>query len=79
MIEYVHGLLLQKRKEGFAILLASEELDDIIALSDRIAVMFKGEIMGIFDAGTVTLEQLGLLMAGQGIVDSDRPATAGSA
>ena len=79
VIEYVHGLLLRKRKEGFAILLASEELDDIIALSDRIGVMFKGEIMGIFDAGTVTLEQLGLLMAGQGIVDSDRPATAGGA
>ena len=58
-------MLLENRKEGFAILLASEELDDILALSDRIVVMFKGEIMDVFDAGTVTLEKLGLLMAGQ--------------
>ena len=65
IIEYVHQMLLENRKEGFAILLASEELDDILALSDRIVVMFKGEIMDVFDAGTVTLEKLGLLMAGQ--------------
>lgn len=65
VIEYVHQMLLKKRKEGFAVLLASEELDDILALSDRIAVMFKGEVMGVFDAGTVSLEHLGLLMAGQ--------------
>ena len=65
VIEYVHQILLTKRKEGFAILLATEELDDILALSDRIAVMFKGQIMGVFDAGTITIENLGLLMTGQ--------------
>ena len=65
VIEYVHNVLLEKRKEGYAILLASEELDDILALSDRIAVIFKGEIMGIFETGTTSIEKLGLLMAGQ--------------
>ncbi|MDE0303845.1 MAG: ABC transporter ATP-binding protein [Albidovulum sp.] len=76
VIEYVHKLLLKKCGEGFAILLASEELDDIISLSDRIGVMFKGEFMGIFDAGTVTIEQLGLLMAGQKILSSGQPIAA---
>ncbi|MEP6017793.1 MAG: ABC transporter ATP-binding protein [Paracoccaceae bacterium] len=65
VIEYVHQMLLEKRREGFAIVLASEELDDILSLSDRIAVVLKGRIMGIFDARDVDLEQLGLLMAGQ--------------
>ncbi|OJU52814.1 MAG: ABC transporter ATP-binding protein [Mesorhizobium sp. 61-13] len=65
VIEYVHKMLLEKRSDGFAVLLASEELDDILALSDRIAVIVKGEFMGIFDAGSVSLADLGLLMAGQ--------------
>lgn len=65
IIEYVHQMLLEKRREGFAIVLASEELEDILALSDRIAVVFKGQVMGIFAADEVDLERLGLLMAGQ--------------
>jgi simple sugar transport system ATP-binding protein len=60
-------MLLEKRSDGFAVLLASEELDDILALSDRIAVIVKGEFMGIFDAGSVSLADLGLLMAGQNL------------
>ncbi|WP_170574656.1 ABC transporter ATP-binding protein [Ruegeria atlantica] len=65
VIEYVHKMLLEKRREGFAIVLASEELEDIIALSDRIAVVFKGEIMGVFRSDEVDIQKLGLLMAGQ--------------
>ena len=62
--EYVHQQLLEQRKEGAATLLISENLDEILALSDRIAVIFEGQIMGIIPRGEATTEQLGLLMAG---------------
>jgi len=64
VIEYVFENLLQKRDEGFAIILASEELDDLFNLADRIAVFFKGRIMAILDPRTASVEQVGLLMAG---------------
>jgi ABC-type uncharacterized transport system ATPase subunit len=63
-IEYIHRRLIEKRDEGCAVLLVSVELDEIMALSDRIAVMYEGEIVGTVDAGRVTREELGLLMAG---------------
>jgi ABC-type uncharacterized transport system ATPase subunit len=63
-IEYIHGQIIQKRKEGCAVLLVSPELDEIMSLSDRIAVMFKGKILDIIPAEQATREQLGLLMAG---------------
>jgi ABC-type uncharacterized transport system ATPase subunit len=63
-IEFIHSRLIEKRDEGVAVLLISVELDEIMALSDRIAVMYEGEIVGTVDAETVTREQLGLLMAG---------------
>jgi len=62
--EYIHRRLLQQRQEGTAILLISEDLDEIRALSDRIAVMYEGQIVGIVDGRTATTEQLGLMMAG---------------
>jgi ABC-type uncharacterized transport system ATPase subunit len=62
--EYIHSLLLEQRQEGLAILLVSEDLDEIMALSDRIAVIYEGYIMGIVDGAVATPEQLGLLMAG---------------
>jgi simple sugar transport system ATP-binding protein len=62
--EYIHALLLEQRQNGLAILLISEDLDEIMALSDRIAVIFEGQIMGVVDAAEATPEQLGLLMAG---------------
>lgn len=65
VIEYIHTRLVEKRAEGCAILLASSELDDLINLSDRIAVMFQGRLMGIVDAATTSIEELGLMMAGQ--------------
>ena len=62
--EYVHARLLEQRQEGTAILLISEDLDEILGLSDRIAVIYEGQIMGIVDGEDATPEQLGLLMAG---------------
>ncbi|MBM3137106.1 MAG: ABC transporter ATP-binding protein [Chloroflexi bacterium] len=63
-IEYIHRRMVEKRDEGTAILLVSTELDEIMQLSDRIAVMYRGEIIAIVDADMVTKEELGLLMAG---------------
>jgi ABC-type uncharacterized transport system ATPase subunit len=63
-IEYIHGRIIAKRDEGTAVLLVSPELDEIIALSDRIAVMYKGQIVDIVPAAKVNKEYLGLLMAG---------------
>jgi ABC-type uncharacterized transport system ATPase subunit len=62
--EYVHAQLLGQRQAGTAILLISEDLDEILALSDRIAVIYEGQIMGVVGSETATPEQLGLLMAG---------------
>ena len=63
-IEYIHSRIIRKRDEGTAVLLVSTELDEVRALSDRIAVMFAGKIVAILPANRVTKEQLGLLMAG---------------
>lgn len=62
--EYVHERLLEQRGRGAAILLISSELDEVRALSDRIAVMFEGRIVAVLGAASATEERLGLLMAG---------------
>lgn len=62
--EYVRGKLLEQRARGAAILLISEDLDEVMDLSDRIAVIYEGEIMDILPASTATAERLGLLMSG---------------
>ena len=64
--EYIHQRLLQERDQGTAILLISEDLDEIRALSDRIAVMYEGRIVGEVENVNVDIEQLGLLMTGGG-------------
>ena len=64
-IEFIHNNLLAQREAGAAILLISEDLDEILALSDRVAVMFHGEIMGILDNKDAERERVGLLMAGE--------------
>jgi general nucleoside transport system ATP-binding protein len=61
-IETVHRLLLEQRAQGVAILLISEELDELLALSDRIAVIYEGQIVGEVNDGDV--ERIGLLMTG---------------
>ncbi|MDR7522566.1 MAG: ABC transporter ATP-binding protein [Armatimonadota bacterium] len=63
--EQIHALLLRRRREGAAILLVSEDLDEILALSDRVAVLFSGEIIGILDAAAADRERIGLMMMGQ--------------
>jgi simple sugar transport system ATP-binding protein len=63
-IEYIHSRIIQKRDEGVAVLLVSSELDEIMVLSDRIAVMYRGEIVDTVSTANVTKEYLGLLMAG---------------
>jgi len=63
-VEYIHGRILQKRDEGCAVLLVSSELDEIMALADRIAVMYRGKIVEVLAAEKATKETVGLLMAG---------------
>jgi simple sugar transport system ATP-binding protein len=71
--EYVHAQLLGQREKGTAILLISEDLDEVMALSDRIAVIYEGHVMGVVDGDEATPEQLGLMMAG---VREEEPAFA---
>ena len=62
--EFVHKCLLKARAEGCAILLVSTELDEILELSDQIAVIYEGECMGVVRDRDATKEGIGLLMAG---------------
>jgi ABC-type uncharacterized transport system ATPase subunit len=62
--EYVRERLLEERKSGTGVLLISEDLDEILALADRIAVLYEGQIMGVVPRDEATPEKLGLLMAG---------------
>ena len=63
-IEYIHSQLIKQRDEGKAVLLVSLELDEVMSLSDRILVMYEGEIVGEFDPKKVDAQELGLYMAG---------------
>ena len=63
-IETVHGYLRDAAAKGVAILLMSEDLDEIRALADRILVIYEGEIVGELPAGSASVEEIGLLMAG---------------
>jgi simple sugar transport system ATP-binding protein len=62
--EYLRNQLLNRRREGGAVLLVSEDLDEIFELCDRIAVMFRGEFMGVLEADDQRLKDIGLMMAG---------------
>ncbi|NIS82357.1 MAG: ATP-binding cassette domain-containing protein [Anaerolineales bacterium] len=72
-IEYIHNRILEKRDAGCAVLLVSPELDEVLQLSDRIAVMFRGKIVAIVPAKEATKEGVGLLMAG---ITPEEPAPA---
>ena len=65
-IEYVHRELIEERDKGRGVLLISLELDEILNVSDRIAVIYEGEIVGILDAAKTNEQEIGLLMAGAG-------------
>ena len=68
-IEHIHGRIVQERDQGAAVLIVSSELDEVIALSDRLLVMFKGKIAGEFDPATATTTEIGLAMLGSGADD----------
>ena len=63
-IEYIHSQLVAERDKGKAVLLVSLELDEVMSLSDRILVMYEGEIVGELDPKATTVQELGLYMAG---------------
>ena len=69
VIEYMHQALLKKRREGGAILLASEDLEELYNIADTIVVIYQGRIMGRFPAADVDIQQIGLLMVGSGVDD----------
>ncbi len=66
-IEYIHKQIVSMRDKGVAVLLISAELDEIMSLADRIAVMYQGKIVDVLDADKTTKSELGLKMAGAGV------------
>jgi simple sugar transport system ATP-binding protein len=73
-IEFVHQTLLQARSKGAAVLLVSVELDEVMSLSDRIGVLFRGQIGGEMPAAQATEEELGILMAGGSLHQQAAPS-----
>lgn len=63
-IEYIHRRIVEQRDKGKAVLLVSLELDEILNLADRIAVIYNGELVGLVDAKTTNEHEIGLMMAG---------------
>lgn len=63
-IEYVHKQIIKKRDAGTAVLLISTELDEIMSMSDRIAVIYRGKIVAVIDSTHAVREEIGMLMAG---------------
>ncbi|WP_426449773.1 ABC transporter ATP-binding protein [Paenibacillus sp. S-38] len=79
-IEFIHKRLLEQRSRGKAVLLISLELDEILQLSDRIAVIYEGRIVGVVDPASTSDRELGLMMAGSlrsGDTDTAVPAEEG--
>jgi simple sugar transport system ATP-binding protein len=74
-IEFIHKQAIRKRDAGTGILLVSAELDEILELSDRIAVMYRGEIVALVDGKTANKEEIGLLMATGGRAQAEAPPT----
>ncbi|MCP3937044.1 MAG: ATP-binding cassette domain-containing protein, partial [Actinomycetia bacterium] len=71
--EYIHERLVAQREQGTAIVVISEDLDEVMGLSDRIAVMFDGKVMAVLDRDECTVQRVGLLMAG--VEESATPTT----
>ena len=63
-IEFIHKRLIEQRDQGKAVLLVSFELEEIMNVSDRIAVMYEGQVVAVVDPKETTEQELGLLMAG---------------
>ena len=73
-IEFIHRQIIALRDEGAAVLLVSAELDEVLSLSDRIGVLYRGRIVGEFDGATATREELGYLMATGSAPEPAEPA-----
>ncbi|MCJ7512885.1 MAG: ABC transporter ATP-binding protein [Anaerolineales bacterium] len=73
-IEYIHRRIIEKRDQGCAVLLVSPELDEVMQLSDRIAVMYRGKIVAILNAEEVSKAYVGLLMAGVPLEQAGQPS-----
>ncbi len=65
--EWVQRKLLEQRQNGAAILLISGDLDELLAVSDRIAVIYEGRVMGIVSVAEADVEEIGLMMAGSAL------------
>ena len=78
-IEFIHKRIIQKRNDGTAVLLVSAELDEVLELSDRIAVMFRGRLVAFMDGRTADKNQVGLLMATGGTTRDGQAAEGASA
>ena len=77
-IEYIHSRIVEERDGGAAVLIVSSELDEVMALSDRLLVMFDGRIVGEFDPKATTNAEIGLYMLGSG-AESGAAAATGAA
>jgi simple sugar transport system ATP-binding protein len=73
-IEAIQTLLLEQRETGTAVLLVSEEMEELLSLSDRIAVIYEGEIMGIVDGDDADVEEIGLMMTGSRASEDHLPS-----
>jgi len=78
-VEYIHRRIVAKRDEGAAVLFVSTELDEVLALADRIAVMYQGRIVDIVEPARATPQLLGMLMGGSLPLESAAPAGASPA
>jgi simple sugar transport system ATP-binding protein len=74
-IEFIHRQAIARRDTGVAILLVSAELDEVLEMSDRIGVMFRGKLVAIIDGRTADREEVGLLMATGGRGSGVQPQT----
>jgi ABC-type uncharacterized transport system ATPase subunit len=74
-IEYIHERIVQLRDRGAAVLIVSTDLDEVLGLGDRIAVMYSGRLEGPFESGDLTREQIGLMMAGASPTTASASAT----
>jgi len=64
-VQYIHTRVVERRDAGAAVLLVSSELDEVLALADRVAVMYRGRVVGVLEGDRITRDNVGLLMAGQ--------------
>ncbi len=74
-IQYIHGRIVAERDSGAAVLIVSSELDEVLALADRVAVMYEGRFSGVLEGDEITRTRIGLLMAGRTVDSGDSSET----